>query len=40
MKVRSSLKSLKRKPGSTIVRRHGRIYVMNKVHPRHKTRQG
>jgi large subunit ribosomal protein L36 len=40
MKVRSSLKSLKRKPGSTIVRRHGATYVINKVHPRHKARQG
>ena len=40
MKVRSSLKSLKRKPGSTVVRRHGRTYVINKVHPRHKARQG
>jgi large subunit ribosomal protein L36 len=40
MKVRSSLKSLKRKPGSTIVRRQGRTYVINKLHPRNKARQG
>jgi large subunit ribosomal protein L36 len=40
MKVRSSLKSLKRKPGSAVVRRHGRTYVMNKLHPRWKARQG
>jgi large subunit ribosomal protein L36 len=40
MKVRTSLKSLKRKPGSTIVRRHGRTYIINKIHPRHKARQG
>ncbi len=40
MKVRSSLKSLKSKPGAVIVRRHGTTYVSNKVHPRHKARQG
>jgi large subunit ribosomal protein L36 len=40
MKVRSSLKSLKRKPGATIVRRRGRTYVTNKLHPRGKARQG
>jgi ribosomal protein L36 len=40
MKVRSSLKSLKRKPGATIVRRHGTTYVINKLHPRWKARQG
>jgi large subunit ribosomal protein L36 len=40
MKVRSSLKSLKRKPGATVVRRDGKTYVINKVHPRWKARQG
>jgi large subunit ribosomal protein L36 len=40
MKVRSSLKSLKRKPGAVVVRRHGRTYVTNKLHPRWKARQG
>jgi large subunit ribosomal protein L36 len=40
MKVRSSLKSLKQKKGSTIVRRNGRTYVINKSNPRWKARQG
>jgi large subunit ribosomal protein L36 len=40
MKVRSSLKSLKNKVGSTVVRRHGRTVVVNKRHPRWKARQG
>lgn len=40
MKVRSSLKSLKRKPGAMVVRRHGTTYVINKAHPRWKARQG
>jgi ribosomal protein L36 len=40
MKVRSSLKSLKRRPGATVVRRHGRTYVVNKLYPRWKARQG
>jgi ribosomal protein L36 len=40
MKVRNSLKSLKHKPGATVVRRHGRTYVINKLHPRWKARQG
>ena len=40
MKVRSSLKSLKRKVGSTIVRRRGKVFVLNKRNPRWKARQG
>lgn len=40
MKVRSSVKSLARKSGSQIVRRRGRIYVINKRNPRFKARQG
>jgi large subunit ribosomal protein L36 len=40
MKVRHSLKSLKNKPGSQVVRRRGRVYVINKLHPRFKARQG
>ena len=40
MKVRSSLKSLKKKEGSVVVRRRGRTYVINKRNPRHKARQG
>jgi large subunit ribosomal protein L36 len=40
MKVRNSLKSLKRRPGSTVVRRHGHTVVINKLHPKWKARQG
>lgn len=40
MKVRASLKSLKSKPGAQVVRRRGRIYVINKQNPRFKGRQG
>ena len=40
MKVRNSLKSLKRKPGSTVVRRRGRTFIINKRNPRWKARQG
>ena len=40
MKVRSSLRSLKNQPGSTVVRRHGRTVVVNKLNPRWKARQG
>jgi large subunit ribosomal protein L36 len=40
MKVRSSLKSLKNKTGSQVVRRKGRVYVINKKNPRFKARQG
>jgi large subunit ribosomal protein L36 len=40
MKVRASLKSLKRKPGAQVVRRRGRVYVINKREPRFKARQG
>jgi large subunit ribosomal protein L36 len=40
MKVRASLKSLKNKPGSKVVRRRGRTYVINKANPRWKGRQG
>ncbi|MFT3942954.1 MAG: type B 50S ribosomal protein L36 [Ancrocorticia sp.] len=39
MKVRSSLKSLAAAPGSKVVRRKGRIYVINKQNPRFKGRQ-
>lgn len=38
MKVRSSLKSLVAQPGSKVVRRKGRIYVINKQNPRFKGR--
>jgi len=40
MKVRSSLKSLRNKPGSVVVRRQGKTYVINKNDPRHNVRQG
>ena len=40
MKVRRSLRSLKKLPGSQVVRRRGRVYVINKQNPRFKARQG
>ncbi|WP_042373397.1 type B 50S ribosomal protein L36 [Streptacidiphilus neutrinimicus] len=40
MKVRNSLRSLKKQPGSQIVRRRGRVYVINRRDPRMKARQG
>jgi len=41
MKVRNSLKSAKvREKGCRVVRRRGRVYVINKRHPRFKARQG
>ncbi|OJX94784.1 large subunit ribosomal protein L36 [Salana multivorans] len=40
MKVRASLRSLAKQPGSKVVRRKGRIYVINKQNPRFKGRQG
>ncbi|EXF24056.1 50S ribosomal protein L36 [Nesterenkonia sp. AN1] len=40
MKVRNSLRALKNKPGSQVVRRRGRTYVINKKNPRLKARQG
>lgn len=41
MKIRNSLKSAKlREKGCRIVRRRGRVYVINKRNPRFKARQG
>ena len=40
MKVRSSIRSLANAPGSKVVRRKGRIYVINKTNPRFKAQQG
>jgi len=41
MKVRNSLKSLAtRDRNNRIVRRRGRLYVINKRNPRFKARQG
>jgi large subunit ribosomal protein L36 len=41
MKVTNSLKSLKKRDKNCrIVRRKGRVYVINKANPRFKARQG
>jgi large subunit ribosomal protein L36 len=40
MKVRNSITSLKNQPGAQVVRRHGRVFVINKLNPRWKGRQG
>jgi large subunit ribosomal protein L36 len=40
MKVRNSLKSLRQKDGSVVVRRRGRTFIVNKLNPRWKARQG
>jgi large subunit ribosomal protein L36 len=41
MKVRNSLKSLKnRHKDCQVVRRRGRVFVINKTHRRYKARQG
>ncbi|TCT13291.1 LSU ribosomal protein L36P [Tepidamorphus gemmatus] len=41
MKIRNSLKSLiKRHRGNRIVRRKGRVYIINKTNRRYKARQG
>jgi len=41
MKVASSIKTLKnRHPDCKVVRRKGRLYVINKTNPRFKARQG
>jgi large subunit ribosomal protein L36 len=41
MKVVNSLKSIKaRDKNCRIVRRRGRVYVINKKNPRYKARQG
>jgi large subunit ribosomal protein L36 len=41
MKVVSSIKSAKKRhPACQVVRRRGKIYVINKVEPRYKARQG
>jgi large subunit ribosomal protein L36 len=38
MKIRASIK--KRSEDDVLVRRKGRIYVINKKNPKHKQRQG
>jgi large subunit ribosomal protein L36 len=41
MKIKNSLKSLKaRHRDNRLVRRKGRIYIINKLNPRFKARQG
>ncbi|WP_337270048.1 type B 50S ribosomal protein L36 [Oryzifoliimicrobium ureilyticus] len=41
MKIKNSLKSLKlRHRENRLVRRKGRIYIINKLNPRYKARQG
>ena len=40
MKVRNSLGSMKKMQGSQTVRRHGRTFVINKLNPRFKAREG
>ena len=41
MKVKSSLRSLKsRHRQNRLVRRRGRVYIINKTNPRFKARQG
>ncbi len=41
MKVKNSLRSLKgRHRANRLVRRKGKLYVINKVNPRFKARQG
>jgi large subunit ribosomal protein L36 len=41
MKIRNSLRAAKiRDKNNRVVRRHGRVYVINKKNPRMKCRQG
>ena len=41
MKIRNSLRSLKKRDKDCrVIRRKGRIYVINKKNPRFKARQG
>jgi large subunit ribosomal protein L36 len=41
MKIVSSLKSLKKRDiNSKLVRRRGKVYIVNKKNPKYKARQG
>ena len=41
MKIKNSLKSLRlRHRANRLVRRKGRVYIINKTNPRYKARQG
>nr|WP_236646718.1 50S ribosomal protein L36 [Micromonospora acroterricola] len=31
---------MKQKPGSVVVRRHGKVFVVNRANPQWKSRQG
>ena len=39
MKIVNSLKSLKKRPGCQVVRRRGKVFVINKTNPKFKARQ-
>ena len=40
MKIKSSLKSIKKRDlNSKLVKRRGRVYIINKVNPKYKARQ-
>ena len=40
MKIKSSLKSIKKRDlNSKLVRRRGRVYIINKINPKFKARQ-
>jgi len=39
-KVVSSIGTLKKRPGCQVVKRRGRVYVINKENPKFKVRQG
>lgn len=40
MKVRNSIRALKRRAGAQVVRRRRRVFVINRRDPRFKARQG
>ncbi|HEX9540686.1 MAG TPA: ribosomal protein bL36 [Streptosporangiaceae bacterium] len=40
MKARNSLRALKQKAGSVVIRRGRRVFVLNKRNPRWNARQG
>ena len=41
MKIVNSIKTLKKRAkGCRVIRRRGRVYVINKTNPRFKVRQG
>ncbi|MCP3425383.1 type B 50S ribosomal protein L36 [Rothia sp. AR01] len=39
MKVRASIRSLKNQPGAQVIKRRGKVFVINKKNPRLKARQ-